>query len=136
MHWLLKPDESIREWFNHLKDGGYLIISYPTNNCFPEWKRICEENNFEYTGLKFPNSKEIRAIFKSDSQLISKEYKYKENFANIFELFRNFINLGAQTNNGKRNSIKHFKILEKQWNKGNDKTVNLTWEINILIIKK
>ena len=53
IHWLDNPEKIIKDWFSKLRSGGYLIISYPTKNSFPEWKQTCIETNIEYSGLLY-----------------------------------------------------------------------------------
>ena len=42
IHWLNNPEKIIKNWFSKLIPGGFLIISYPTKDCFPEWKDTCK----------------------------------------------------------------------------------------------
>ena len=74
IHWLDNPQKIIRDWFSKLRSGGYLIISYPTINSFPEWKQTCKETNIEYSGLNFPFSKDIIKGFNSNEILFSNKY--------------------------------------------------------------
>ena len=53
IHWLNKPEKIIKTWFSKLKSGGFLIISYPTKNCFHEWKDTCSKIDIECSCLNF-----------------------------------------------------------------------------------
>ena len=126
----------IRDWFIKLKSGGYLIISYPTKNSFPEWKQTCEETNIEYSGLTFPLSEDIIKSFKSDEIFFSKKYLYIENFPDIYKLFRSIVNVGAQSSKCQRKKVHELRKIQRYWPKKETNSVNLTWEINIQILKK
>ena len=136
IHWLDNPEKILKDWFSKLKSGGYLIISYPTINSFPEWKKTCKETNIEYSGLNFPLSKDIVKSFNSDEIFFSNKYLYEENFPDIYALFRSIVNVGAQSTKCKRKKVYELKKMQKFWPKSETNSVNLTWEINIKILKK
>ena len=58
IHWLDNPGKIIKNWFSKLRSGGFLIISYPTKESFPEWKKTCRTVDSEYSGLRFLNAEE------------------------------------------------------------------------------
>ena len=136
IHWLNNPEKAIKNWFSKLTSGGYLIISYPTKKCFPEWKDTCKKVDTEYSGLSFINDKELSKNFKSNEIYFSKKFIYIENFPNVYKVFRSIANVGAQSTMCKRKTVKDLKEMQKFWPKNYNNTVNLSWEINIQIIKK
>ena len=136
IHWLNNPEKKLRDWFSRLRSGGYLIISYPTINSFPEWKQTCKKTNIEYSGLTLPLSKDIIKSFNSDEIISSNKYFYVENFPDIYKLFRSMVNVGAQSTKSKRKKVHELKEMQKFWPKKEGDLVNLTWEINIQIFKK
>ena len=46
------------------------------------------------------------------------------------------MNVGAQSTKCKRKKVYELKKMQKFWPKTENKSVNLTWEINIQILKK
>ena len=136
IHWLDNPEKIIKDWFSKLKSGGYLIISYPTKNSFPEWKQTCIKTNIEYSGLTLPISKDMIKSFSYDEILFSNKYLYVENFPDVYKLFRSIVNVGAQSTKCKRKKVYELKEIQKSWPKKEANSVNLTWEINIQILKK
>ena len=136
IHWLDNPEKIIRYWFSKLLPGGYLIISYPTINSFPEWKQTCKETNIEYSGLTFPVTKQLIRNFNYDEIYFSNKYIYIENFPDIYKLLRNIVNVGAQSTKCKRKTVYELREMQKFWPKKETNSVNLTWEINIQILKK
>ncbi|ABM72857.1 Methylase involved in ubiquinone/menaquinone biosynthesis [Prochlorococcus marinus str. MIT 9515] len=136
IHWLDNPEKIMIDWFSKLSPGGYLIISYPTINSFPEWKQTCIDNNIEYSGLTFPVSKDIIKSFHSDEIFFSNEYLYVENFPDVYKLFRSIVNVGAQSTRCERKTVNELRKMQKFWPKIETNRVNLTWKINIQILKK
>ena len=136
IHWLNSPEKIIRNWFSKLRSGGYLIISYPTVNSFPEWKQTCKETNIEYSGITFPLAKDIVKSFNSDEIILANKYNYVENFPDIYKLFRSIVNVGAQSSKCKRKKVHELKKMQKFWPKQQNNSVNLTWKIIIQIFKK
>lgn len=136
IHWLNKPEIILKDWFKELLPGGLIIVSFPTNNCFPEWKETCKENSIEYSGLCLPKTNDFKKCFKKNEIFLLNEYVYKENFSNVFKLFKNIRNMGAHATQSDRKTVKELKQMQKSWPKDNNKKVNLTWEISIIILKK
>jgi len=136
IHWLNNPEKIIKNWFSKLIPGGFLIISYPTKGCFPEWKNTCRKIDIEYSGLSFICSKELLKNFKSNEIYCSENFIYLENFEDVYKLFRSLINVGAQSTNCKRKTIKELKEMQNSWPKNYNNEVNLSWEIDIQIIRK
>jgi len=136
LHWLDKPKLKLKHWFDLLIPGGYLIVSVPTNKCFPEWKLTCKKKNIEYSGINFLKTKELADIFLKNQLINLDVVSYKEEFDNIFDLFRNIINMGAQYTPRKRKTVKELRLMQNYWPRNENKKVALTWEIGILILKK
>ena len=136
IHWLDNPDQILRNWFSKLRSGGYLIISYPTINSFPEWKQTCKATNIEFSGLTFPISKDITKSFNSDEIIFSNKYLYVENFPDIYQLLRSIVNVGAQSTKCRRKTVHELREMQKFWPKNESKSVKLSWKINIQILKK
>ena len=136
IHWLDEPEKIIKNWFSKLRSGGFLIISYPTKESFPEWKKTCRKINSEYSGLGFLNAEELLKNFKSNEIYYSKNYTYLEKFPDVYKLFRSIVNVGAQSTKSQRKTVKELKAMQKFWPKNCNNTVNLSWEITIQIVRK
>lgn len=136
IHWLNDPEKIVKNWFRKLSYGGYLIISYPTKECFPEWKETCKKINVEYSGLSFISPEELTKGFKSNEIYFSKKFIYLETFSSIYKLFRSIVQVGAQSSKCKSKTVKELKAMQKFWPKNYNNTVNLSWQIEIQIIKK
>ena len=135
-HWLNEPEKKIREWFNRLVPGGFLIVLFPNNKSFPEWKDTCKKNNIDYSGLSLPCTNTLKRFVKENEIFLIKKFNYKETFPNIYKLFKSIINVGAQTTQRRRRTVSELKLMQKKWPKDQYEKVNLTWSISILILKK
>ena len=135
-HWLNEPEKKIREWFNRLVPGGFLIVLFPNNKSFPEWKDTCRKNNLDYSGLSLPCTNSLKSFVEENEIFLIKEFNYKETFPNIYKLFKSIINVGAQTTQRRRRTVSELKLMQKKWPKDQYEKVNLTWSISILILKK
>ena len=136
LHWLNKPEKAIKQWFEKLAKGGFLIIAFPAQKSFPEWRETCMKNNFEYSGIKFPNPNLLKSNFKENEIYSINEYTYTESFTNTYKLFKSIVNVGAQSSKSARKTVKELKMMQKEWPKDSHQKVNLTWNINIFTIQK
>ncbi len=136
LHWLEEPQLKLKHWFNKLIPGGYLIVGVPTNKSFPEWKFTCEKKNIEYSGINFLKTKELTNIFLNNEIITVDNVNYKEEFDNVFSLFRNIVKMGAQYTPRKRKTVKELRLMQNYWPRNKDKKATLTWEVSILIFKK
>jgi len=80
--------------------------------------------------------KELLQDFKSTEIHYSEKINYLDNFEDVYKLFRSIKNVGAQSTNCKHKTVKELKKIQKFWPKNYNNTVNLSWQIEIQIIKK
>jgi len=135
-HWLNEPEKKLREWYDRLVPGGFLIVLFPNNESFPEWKDTCKKNKIEYSGFPLPCTNKLKKFVKENEIFLIKKFNYKETFPNIYKLFKSIINVGAQTTEKKRKKVSELKLMQEKWPKDQNEKVNLTWAISILILKK
>ena len=135
-HWLNEPEKKLRKWYERLLPGGLLIVLFPNNESFPEWKDTCKRNDIEYSGIALPCTNSLQRFVKEDEIFLIKEFNYRETFPNIYKLFKSITNVGAQTTQKRRKTVSELKLMQEKWPKDQDAKVNLTWAISILILKK
>ena len=136
LHWLNEPEKKLKKWYERLVPGGFLIVLFPNNESFPEWKDTCKKNNIEYSGLSLPCTDTLKRFIKENEIFMIKEFNYKETFPNIYKLFKSIINVGAHTTQSRRKTVSELKLMQKKWPKDQYEKVNLTWSISVLILKK
>ena len=135
-HWLNEPEKKLRKWYERLLPGGLLIVLFPNNKSFPEWKDTCKRNDIEYSGIALPCINSLQRFVKENEIFLIKEFNYRETFPNVYKLFKSITNVGAQTTQKRRKTVSELKLMQEKWPKDQDARVNLTWAISILILKK
>ena len=135
-HWLNEPEKKLRKWYERLLPGGLLIVLFPNNKSFPEWKDTCKRYDIEYSGIALPCTNSLQRFVKENEIFLIKEFNYRETFPNIYKLFKSITNVGAQTTQKRRKTVSELKLMQEKWPKDQDAKVNLTWAISILILKK
>ena len=135
-HWLNEPEKKLRKWYERLLPGGLLIVLFPNNKSFPEWKDTCKRNDIEYSGIALPCTNSLHRFVKENEIFLIKEFNYRETFPNTYKLFKSITNVGAQTTQKRRKTVSELKLMQEKWPKDQDAKVNLTWAISILILKK
>ena len=135
-HWLNEPEKKLRKWYERLLPGGLLIVLFPNNKSFPEWKDTCKRNDIEYSGIALPCTNSLQRFVKENEIFLIKEFNYRETFPNIYKLFKSITNVGAQTTQKRRKTVSELKLMQEKWPKDQYEKVNLTWSISVLILKK
>ncbi len=135
-HWLNEPEKKLRKWYERLLPGGLLIVLFPNNKSFPEWKDTCKRNDIEYSGIALPCINSLQRFIKENEIFLIKEFNYRETFPNTYKLFKSITNVGAQSTQKRRKTVSELRLMQEKWPKDQDAKVNLTWAISILILKK
>lgn len=56
LQWFDRPLQTLDRWLNALQPGGWLLLSFPTDRSFPEWRRVCQQFNLPLTLNPLPNT--------------------------------------------------------------------------------
>jgi malonyl-CoA O-methyltransferase len=56
LQWFKHPEQSILALVDQLAPQGLLALSFPTAECFPEWRHICQQINLPYTANPLPDT--------------------------------------------------------------------------------
>lgn len=56
LQWFDRPMQALARWLKAVKPGGWLLISFPTDRSFPEWRQICQQFNLPLTLNPLPNT--------------------------------------------------------------------------------
>ncbi|MDJ0598197.1 MAG: methyltransferase domain-containing protein [Crocosphaera sp.] len=138
VQWFQDIVNSLDRLINSLKPQGLLLIAFPNDESFPEWKNMCNELNLPFTRNQLPNTVEL---IKNLSIPPHKTYIYEEkvtiNYKNAADFFRSLKMIGAGCNlKQQKLSIPEMKQLINYWNNQcYPKPIEVSYDVTFLIIK-
>lgn len=125
VQWFHKLEESLLSLLENLNDGGFLALSFPTDQSFLEWKDIAPVNNL----IDLPSKEFILNTFPNAS--FSQE-KFSQKFQSAYDFAEHLKIIGANTSrkNNHKPSITQMRKMK------NISPFVVTYDIAYLLIKK
>ena len=136
LHWLNDPTKQLKEWFNVLDFGGWIALSVPVQGSFPEWYKATSQACVPCTALELPSSINLLKVFPKKAVHYQKLMQVTQKAQSMNGLFKTMTNVGAQASPKTPLSIGQWRRLKNSWPIMKDGDVNLTWVIQILLVKK
>ncbi|MEA5533969.1 methyltransferase domain-containing protein [Crocosphaera sp. XPORK-15E] len=139
VQWFQDIINSFNRLIKTLKPGGILLVAFPNDRCFPEWKNACDALNLPFTRNQLPNSKQLIQNLPIDNiQTYFYEDEITISYKNASEFFRSIKVIGAGLNlNNQKLSIPEMKQLINYWNNhSNLDGIEVTYHVTFLVITK
>ncbi|MEA5511373.1 methyltransferase domain-containing protein [Crocosphaera sp. UHCC 0190] len=139
VQWFQDIVHSFNRLIKTLKPGGILLVAFPNDRCFPEWKNACDALNLPFTRNQLPNRIElINNLSIENIKTYFYEDKITINYTNSSDFFRSIKVIGAGLNlNDKKLSIPEMKQLINYWNNhSNLDGIEVTYHVTLLVITK
>ena len=138
--WFHNIEGTFDRLLNALIPGGYLLFSVPTDESFPEWKKVCQELGVDFSGNPLPKANIIESFCKSrnitaDLQLLKIESRYSCSL----EFFKGLKGLGAAvrvTNESNTPAPTSLLSIIHQWDSKTNKSICATYEIMFGVLQK
>ncbi|ACB53497.1 hypothetical protein cce_4149 [Crocosphaera subtropica ATCC 51142] len=118
IQWFQDIINSLNRLINTLQHQGLLLIAFPNDKSFPEWKKMCYELNLPFTRNELPNTIELIQKLSIPSHKI---YLYEEQvsmkYKNATDFFRSLKMIGAGCNL-KQDKLSNWQMKEliNHWN--------------------
>lgn len=98
LQWYHDPMFGLYRMVDALVPAGLLLISFPGDRSFPEWKRYCEQLDIPYTGNRLPNKEKLAVQISMKPLLIDEfEEMYAQSYETAQDFFRSLKKIGAAT---------------------------------------
>ena len=137
LHWLNKPEERLKEWFDALAPGGWLAIACPVKGSFPEWHNAAKKANVVCTALPLPSPDLLLAKIERQHIRFDRLESFTQEAPRVTSLLKPFVRFGAQASMYESLTISQWRRLQKSWLISNGKSFpRLTWSIQILLAQK
>lgn len=138
IQWFQDIVNSLNRLVNSLQPKGVLLVSFPNDKSFPEWKKMCDELKLPFTRNSLPNTEELVQKLSIPPHKI---YIYEEQctmtYNNAADFFKSLKIIGAGCNlKQEKLSIPQMKELINYWNnKCHHKNVEVTYDVTFLVIE-
>ncbi len=137
LHWINKPEEKLKEWFNALAPGGWIAIAIPVEGCFPEWYKAANKAGVACTAMPFPSKYSILKVIKNEQIKFQKLEHFTQDSPRVTSLLKTFVKFGGQSSPQKSLTIAQWRRLENAWDMCEKTNVyKLTWFIQVLVAQK
>ena len=137
LHWLNAPTSRIEEWVAALTPGGLLAIALPVKGSFKEWHFAANLTGVPCTAIELPCHKDLLKVLDPTNIRYQKLHCFTQKASGVNSLLKPIVKVGAQTSQKVNLSIGEWRRLQKAWPcSRRDKTVSLTWLIQLLLIQR
>ncbi|EAZ88502.1 methyltransferase domain-containing protein [Crocosphaera chwakensis] len=118
IQWFQDIINSLNRLINTLQPQGVLLVSFPNNQSFPEWKRMCDDLSLPFTRNQLPNTEElIQKLSIPPHKIYIYEEQVTMTYKNAADFFKSLKIIGAGCNlKQEKLSIPQMKKLINYWN--------------------
>jgi len=136
--WFSNPAVTLEKLSNSLKPGGLMLLAFPGDDSYPEWKKYCLDLGIPYTANTFPDIEQLVIhLSMGPFQVDFYEDQTREHHDDVYSFFRHLKNSGTSANReGKSLSYKQLKLLNDYWLKRQGGSVEVTYHNVFLAIKR
>lgn len=138
LQWLKHPAQTVAKILPALKPGGLLLMSFPGDDSFPQWRKNCLDLGLPFTANPLPDLEEM-VINLSMGPVKVDYYEDQTNleYTSLFEFYRELKNSGSGTSvNGKRLNVKQLKLLDRYWREKNNGKINVHYHTAFIAVKR
>jgi len=138
LHWLRHPAETVAKMLPSLKPGGLLLMSFPGDDTFPQWRKNCLDLGLPYTGNPLPDLEEI--VIKLSMGPVKVDYYEDQTnleYPSVYDFYRELKKSASGTSlTGKKLGIKQLRLLDSYWREKNNGKVNVHYHTAFIAVKR
>lgn len=136
--WFKDPSITLSKMAESLKPGGFMLMSFPGSESYPQWKKYCLELGLPFTANELPDIEQVVVNLSMGPVKVDYyEDQSTEHYDDVYAFFRHLKNTGTSTNfNGKKLSAKQLKLLNDYWLQQNNGTIHVHYHTVFIALKK
>lgn len=136
--WFKDPALTLGAMLERTKPGGLMLVSFPGNESFPEWKKYCQELGLPFTGNNLPDTEEIAVkLSVGPSQIDFYEDTVTQQFESAADFFRHLKEIGASAPTKERSlKTKELKMLINHWDQQSSGPVAVSYHVVFMAVKR
>ncbi len=135
-HWFDDIHASIQKITDALNPGGMLVMSYLTNDSFPEWRNVCDTMNIACTANRLPEKEELQSVI-LEHDFRFEPFSVRTTFDKSHDFFKSLKKSGVNTQTGEKQlGVSDFRKLVRMWDSTEENGINITYSGELLILRK
>jgi malonyl-CoA O-methyltransferase len=137
-HWFRDAGVTLSRMCKSLKPGGFMLMSFPASESFPQWKEFCVELGIPFTANPLPDvEKVVISLSMGPIKVDYYEDQATEHYDSVFDFFKTLKRTGSSASlTGKRLTPKQLKLLNNYWLDQNNGRVTVHYHTVFLAIKR
>lgn len=138
IQWFSDWMQGVKRLVNQLQPGGYLFLSFPTDQSFSEWQHVCEQNNIPFTANSLPNPECLQQALPTHAQIRHIEItEYCTTHPRAIDFFRGLKAIGATVNLAEQQlSLRQMKQLIQTWDRQSPNQIQVHYQIAFCVIQR
>jgi malonyl-CoA O-methyltransferase len=136
--WFADVPTTLSKMAKALKPGGFMLMSFPGSESYPNWRKYCLELGLPFTANPLPDVEQIVVHLSMGPVKVDfYEDQSSEEYADLYSFFRHLKHSGTSTNfSGKRLTPKQLRLLNDYWLKMNDGKINVHYHTAFIAVKR
>ncbi|MEX0646514.1 MAG: methyltransferase domain-containing protein [Balneolaceae bacterium] len=136
--WFKDPSATLSEMMGSLKPGGLMLMSFPGNESFPQWKKYCLELGLPYTGIDLPDVEQLVVNLSMGPVKVDfYEDQSSDTFKDVYEFFRHLKKTGTSVSTAKRKlTPRQLRLLNNYWLEQNNGKVTVHYHTAFIAAKR
>jgi malonyl-CoA O-methyltransferase len=121
LQWFDRPTTTIDRWLSAIQPGGWLLISFPTDRSFPEWRQLCQQCDLPLTLNPLPNAEALlEKIRQLPVRCFTTEIVTQTAHSDAIDFLKSLKAIGAGVSlTGNQLSMRQLKQLSNRWKSQN-----------------
>ncbi len=138
LQWFAQPIASLHRLIQCLQPGGMLLLSFPTDQSFPQWRQQCAQLGITMTGNALPNLSDICQALSNESVTYTvHEQTLDTTHDGAIAFFKSLKQIGAGFNRTQQAlSPSQMRQLITHWNQQNPAPLHVHYHVAFLAIKR
>jgi malonyl-CoA O-methyltransferase len=136
--WFKDPSVTLSKMAKSLKPGGFMLMSFPGSESYPQWRKYCLELGIPFTANKLPDIEQIVVNLSMGPVKVDfYEDQSTETYNDVYSFFRHLKQTGTSTAfSGKSLKPKQLRLLNDYWLQQNNGSVKVHYHTAFLAVKK
>ncbi|MFU8813421.1 MAG: methyltransferase domain-containing protein [Balneolaceae bacterium] len=136
--WFSDPAKTLEPFAKQLDPGGLMLLSFPGDESYPEWRQACLDLGLPYSGNPFPNVEKLAVqLSMGPYQIDFYEDSQSEQFDDLYAFFRHLKKSGTAASRKQTNlTPAQLRLLDSYWREQCGGRLTVTYHNVFFALKK